>query len=273
MKRWKINYTITAKSEYNCPNFSKVVTVCDAIVPLTPCNVYDAHTTTDYTSETGGVETLKSDAQIDSVYDQNGNVYPVMQIGKQCWMAENLRTTAYSTSLPNHPSLTYNHASGDDDGKTYGYYYSWTAVMAMGGAGASGYAQGICPKGWHVPTATDLALLITNAGASGAAGKLVKGCDWYQSNSGVVPGNYDYAVRNSSGFGAFPAGYYWNTNGQDFRKAAYFWSRNIYGTAKAQALRLGFADSNPVMINCSFNQGMSVRCVREIVRFPVLPAK
>ena len=36
----------------------------------------------------------------DTVTDIDGNVYHTVQIGQQCWMKENMRTTRYSNGMP-----------------------------------------------------------------------------------------------------------------------------------------------------------------------------
>ncbi len=78
--------------------------------------------------------------------DVDGNEYPVVQIGTQIWMKENLRVTH---APDNGEILSYCY---NDDGSLAGIYgrlYTWD--IAMNGNDADG-AQGICPDGWHIPT-------------------------------------------------------------------------------------------------------------------------
>ena len=86
--------------------------------------------------------------------DGDGNNYPVVQIGAQLWMAENLKTTSYrdKTPIPNvtdgvgWAGLTapaycwYNNNIGIKD--VYGALYNWYVVKT----------GKLCPEGWHVPT-------------------------------------------------------------------------------------------------------------------------
>ena len=97
-----------------------------------------------------------------TLIDIDSNIYNTVQIGLQCWMKENLRTTRYadSTFIPagsatsstnGYRYLPYNN---ENIVSTYGYLYNWPAVM--NGASTS-YAnpsgvQGVCPTGWHVPS-------------------------------------------------------------------------------------------------------------------------
>ena len=83
-----------------------------------------------------------------------GVVYKVVEIGNQCWLAENLRTASYrdGTAIP---KLTdYEEWAADKTGAytcyynretcdTYGALYNWYAVNNK---------KGLCPQGWSVPT-------------------------------------------------------------------------------------------------------------------------
>ena len=88
---------------------------------------------------------------------------------------------------------------------TYGLLYNWYAVM---GGSTLESVQGICPDGWHVPTQSEFATMISSANAGDAAGKLAGGESgiWTVNHSDKTPGNYDYGDRNTSGFSALPAG-------------------------------------------------------------------
>ncbi|MDA0729973.1 MAG: FISUMP domain-containing protein, partial [Bacteroidetes bacterium] len=77
--------------------------------------------------------------------------YSTVQIGDQCWFAENLRTTTYL----NGDAIPQNLSGADwsstlsgamafyVNGPAYGGLYNWYAVAD---------ARGLCPSGWHVPT-------------------------------------------------------------------------------------------------------------------------
>lgn len=97
--------------------------------------------------------------------DIDGNVYNTVQIGNQCWMKENLRTTHYANNVPirsgnNSTSITERYpkrfAPNNDESlvPAYGYQYNWFALMpgaSSSNANPSG-VQGVCPDGWHVPS-------------------------------------------------------------------------------------------------------------------------
>ena len=69
-------------------------------------------------------------AQLDSLIDdRDGEKYPVIQIGEQIWMGENLRYNAAGSKLnPDNPSTDY------------GRLYNAITV------------QTVCPIGWHLPS-------------------------------------------------------------------------------------------------------------------------
>src|SRR3989339_264914 len=104
------------------------------------------------------------------VYDIDGNSYPVVAIGSQCWMKANLKTTKYAdnTTIQNITDNTawstsstgaycdYNNISTD-----YGHLYNWYAVNNI---------KNICPTDWHVPTNTEWQTLIDYLGGKAVAG-------------------------------------------------------------------------------------------------------
>ncbi len=106
-----------------------------------------------------------------AVTDIDGNVYPVVVIGQQEWMAENLRVVSYrdgseiATGLhwrewreatigayAVYPLADYTVFSRNDVDivAAYGKLYNWYAVADP---------RGICPEGWRVPADEDWARL------------------------------------------------------------------------------------------------------------------
>jgi uncharacterized protein (TIGR02145 family) len=79
-----------------------------------------------------------------TVTDVDGNVYSTVEIGSQCWMAENLNVTQDADGV--------SISRWCCDCSLYGGMYDWSAVM--NGSSTDG-AQGICPDGWHVPSDAD----------------------------------------------------------------------------------------------------------------------
>jgi len=111
-----------------------------------------------------------------NVSDVDGNTYIVVQIGEQCWMAENLKTTNYNDLTP-IPNLTVNsdwanttsgaycwHNNSISNKDIYGALYNWYAVET----------GKLCPQGWHVPTNAEWIILANYIGTNG--GRKLKSC-------------------------------------------------------------------------------------------------
>jgi len=151
-----------------------------------------------------------------SMTDQDGNIYKTVAIGKQVWMAENLKTTRYSdgTLIPLVEATTEWQAldptdkaycwydNNIDNKDTYGALYTWAA--AMNGALSSFYepsdVQGVCPTGWHIPSVAEWRTLTNYLGGESVAGSMLKESGtshWVYPNEGAA---------NSTGFSALPGG-------------------------------------------------------------------
>ena len=115
------------------------------------------------TSGCGGLTTMSD--------SRDSKVYNILQIGSQCWMAQNLN---YGTYLAAHtsPQLTGEKfcstlTNSNDPACAMGGLYEW-ANMMNGSPGCNGDArcppcatpvQGVCPSGWHIPSHYEWSLL------------------------------------------------------------------------------------------------------------------
>ena len=87
--------------------------------------------------------------------DIDGNVYRTVKIGKQWWMAENLKVTHYRNGDEIQHVTGYlewktlksgaycNYDNNPSYVPTYGRLYNWFAVDD---------SRNIAPQGWHVPS-------------------------------------------------------------------------------------------------------------------------
>jgi uncharacterized protein (TIGR02145 family) len=154
------------------------------------------------------------------VKDIEGNEYKTVKIGKQIWMAENLKTTKLydGTSL----LLVFNTDAGGPDFNTpaycwynddalnkvtYGALYNWHAVNT----------GKLCPKGWHVPSDAEWTTLTTYLGGEALAGDKLreKGTAHWDNNNDLTN-----PATDEVGFTALPGGSHIVDN--DFTKE-YFW--------------------------------------------------
>ena len=210
------------------------------------------------------------------VTDIDNNTYNTVQIGNQCWMKENLRTTRFENGviipMGNMDSYTpYRYAPDEDSSNvsTYGYLYNWVAVMhgtSSSSANPSG-VQGICPAGWHVPSDSEWNTLTNyvrsqtqyccDNGGNNIANALASTMGWNSSTSPCAVGN-NASTNNATGFSALPAGNnYWNIGSR-----AFFWSATETGDYAYS--RLFNSQTSSVSSNISNKfLALSVRCVRD----------
>lgn len=147
---------------------------------------------------------------------RDGNVYKIVKIGEQVWMAENLRYMP----LASDPGLAsgvepYYHVLGYEGTeikaakasstyKTYGTLYNWTA------------AQTACPTGWHLPTDDEWTQLTDFVGGEDNAAALLKSKEgWEEGGNGTD--KYGFAALPGSclAFGKFHTenvGHWWTAS-------------------------------------------------------------
>ena len=215
-------------------------------------------------NETGNaVIDSKSCLAAPTVTDHEGNVYATVQIGNQCWMRDNLRTTTSPSTgtylipasgtgytFTGKPACWYNNDSATYAPQNYGLLYNWNAAVdtfntAYGETSVNtsysntvsvtfnGYRRGICPVGWHLPSDAEWTQLTNYVGSqseytcSGNSNYIAKALasteGWNTYTYNCVVGN-DPSSNNATGFSAVPAG---GCDGSSFLDAgfgAYFWS-------------------------------------------------
>lgn len=187
-----------------------------------------------------------------------GRVYPVVRIGDQIWMAENLDLstdgiTIGDTGTPSTPAAWYYNNDPEtygEHGNKYGLLYNWYAVKYL-----IDNATTIIPPGWHVPTESEWNVLATAVGGSSNAGTKLKSTTGWSSG-----GNGD----GSYGFEAFPAGYRGGGSFDNLGILTYFWTPN--DTSSDYARYRAFSNSNNSMISNGMYKGnaISVRLVYSV---------
>ena len=86
-----------------------------------------------------------------------GRQYDIVEIGSECWFAENLRANTFSNGTSIGGLYFANPNSGIPgyaphcDSTTYGYIYNWYVAAD---------SNNICPSGWRVPDITDFSNLV-----------------------------------------------------------------------------------------------------------------
>lgn len=155
-----------------------------------------------------------------TITDIDGNTYNTVQIGSQCWMADNLKTTTYHNGVPipkisndndwsNLTTGAYVWYGNNIDWKgLYGALYNWYATID---------ANELCPTGWHVPTNDEWTQLTYYIGGVGSPhGNELKSCRQVNSPMGGGCNTTEHPRWNEHntfygtddyGFSGLPGGY------------------------------------------------------------------
>ena len=207
------------------------------------------------------------------VIDIDSNMYKVIRIGNQVWMAENLKVSKYRngdeitnatddetwkdfTSEVTGAYCYYNNAASNAD--TYGALYNWYAISD---------SRNLAPKGWHVPTDEEwkeleifLGMSQSTADQTGSRGmdegkKLKSSSGWYNDGNGTdevafcgLPAGERGDVMGISDFMGF-RGCFWSASENNTNSA---WKRDFY-----------FHYDDIYRYTSSKRYGFSVRCIQD----------
>jgi uncharacterized protein (TIGR02145 family) len=197
------------------------------------------------------------------VKDIDGNVYKVVSIGNQRWMAQNLQTAHYNNGAPIteiEDSTAWNNAfyiapqtaayccynGNDSNNAVYGKLYTWFVVTDP---------RGVCPAGYHVPTDSDFIILSNYLGGDAFAGGHLKSTSslWAYPN---------WLAYNSTGFSGLPGGYRGNFGGShDIGTWGLFWSSTPAQNGNAWEHDLYYAGGVFGRDSTLQQFALSVRCV------------
>jgi uncharacterized protein (TIGR02145 family) len=192
--------------------------------------------------------------------DYQGNVYEVVTIGTQVWMAENLKVTKFNngddipfvtdpTSWSNLTSPGYCWYVNTSETNEYGALYNWYTVNS----------GNLCPTGWHVPSDVEWTTLTNYLGGTSVAGGKLKetGTEhWMSPNTGAT---------NETGFTALPGGCR-DSNGvyTYMSTGGFYWSTTPVGVSTRAWYRyLNYNEATISRLNNNKNTGYSVRCIKD----------
>jgi len=195
------------------------------------------------------------------VDNRDGKKYQTVQIGTQCWMAENLnvgtRINGISNQTNNGTIEKYCYDNLETNCNIYGGLYQWDEMM---GYITTPGVQGICPPtgGWHLPTDAEWTTLTTFLGGESVAGGKMKETGtthWNSPNTGAT---------NSSGFTGLPGGYR-SLNGTflSIGDNGYFWCSSEFSTTDVWHRILVYNITGLIRATNTKGYGFSVRCVRD----------
>lgn len=244
-----------------------------------------------YNGANDGLETVVN-GRIDSVTDYEGNEYPVVRIGSQCWLAQNMRCThsprGYLTISVNYTDYVgafyYNYSSPTIPVEDRGLFYNWAAAMDTTTAYITPTftnRRGICPKGWHVPSDAEWTSLTnyvssqadfwcgdTNVNISKALAGPKNWFGWSYGDDCDVGNAPEY--NNATGFSAFPSGHAGDCDheyviiSQVQREVSFWSSTSYYGYyPNAYYCRMLNSTSEVEHFYLCKKMGISVRCLRD----------
>lgn len=215
-------------------------------------------------------DTIIDNVQIYNTYTdtRDNEVYKIITIGSQVWMAENLNVGTYGESINSgkyHSDMSdndtiekYCYNNNKANCNIYGGLFNWDEMMQYNPSdnGEIGTTQGICPTGWHIPTVTEWDTLINYLGGSDMAGGKLKETGtmhWDLPNTGAT---------NENGFTALPAGYRHLTGSfNQINSYALFMSATENNSTDAWIIILNNKDFNVRRSYLYKTYGLSVRCV------------
>lgn len=227
---------------------------------------------------------------------RDNQVYRIVTIGNQTWMAQNLNYRYEQQPNPDSASFCYNNQV--DSCTKYGRFYIRGSAIDMpglvpgnspldctadGNCNLSGNIRGVCPEGWHIPSKAEWDTLIATAGGPKEAAKKLKATSEWDNNGNEACGNGTDELL----FTAVPAGMgfvqHLDAPPQPTLKSqasagqgqlTFFWSSTVLEGGRAYFMALTSCDSDSLfssteelgqMQQMAFMQmlSMSVRCIKD----------
>ncbi|MCD4745745.1 MAG: hypothetical protein K8R58_05555 [Bacteroidales bacterium] len=186
---------------------------------------------------------------------RDGKNYTTIEIGSQCWLAENINVGTMINGANNQSNNnTIEKYCYDDNASNcdeYGALYQWDEMMQYSNSEGS---QGICPNGWHIPSDNDWKTLEIELGMAQAQA----------DQRGLRGDNQGDQIKEggTSGFNALHGGSRLS-NGLFYAINNYgnFWSSSEVVT---NAWRHGVSNNSQGIYRTQNEklEGISVRCVK-----------
>ena len=185
----------------------------------------------------------------------HGYDYATVQIGDQCWFAENLRTELYQNgdSIPGDFSSSdwgaldigaqTVYGSNESNLTDWGRMYNWYSTVDL---------RNICPTGWSSPSEGSVEVLLG----------FVEQNDWGVAGLKAESGWASENGTNISGFNFLPGGYR-KPDGSYTQggNVGYLWSKSSADEELAFGLTIG---SNVYVPGPSYKvEGFSIRCIKD----------
>ncbi|HWR99332.1 MAG TPA: fibrobacter succinogenes major paralogous domain-containing protein, partial [Prolixibacteraceae bacterium] len=193
---------------------------------------------------------------------RDGQIYSVVLIGDQVWMAENLKSTVFNdgTEIPlitdntewaalTTPAFCWYKNDYDTYGTTYGALYNWYTVNT----------GKLCPTGWHVPSDSEWTNLADYLGGTSVAGGKLKetGTSHWLSPNKEATNAFGFTALPGGLRGVYDGGFYQST------MVGFWWSSMEYSSIYAWNFYMQTYNTMLVENFIEKGDGLSVRCLRD----------
>ena len=183
-----------------------------------------------------------------------GRRYPVVKIGNQLWMAENLDwkfegcvigTGDMTTTEPRGNYYNNDENTYGINGNKYGLLYNWPSAKSI---------NDMLTDGWRVPSLEDISIL-SNYLVDNQSLKLKSSSGWYDGGNGT----------DEYGFSAVPTGFR-QTDFMNVGKSNVLWTMTQIGTYDSQARGFSYDRTGNLYGGFGTNKGFrfSIRLVKSL---------
>ncbi len=203
--------------------------------------------------------TNDSENPINTIRDpRDGKFYKTVEIDGKVWMAENLNIGSMihsSTGGLNNDGYQkdttkiekYCYNNDPENCEIYGALYQWDAAMRFTDFEAS---EGICPPGWHIPTAKEWQNLYL----------------YYEDDLGIAAGSA-LMLGSTTGFQALFSGYliFAERKFYDNGQGGYFWSSTVNPSLNHLGLGRSYYRGKEDLQEDTYQKvnGLPVRCMKD----------
>lgn len=186
------------------------------------------------------------------VKDNEANPYDVLLVNNICWTTPNLQSKKDCDGADIEFKQYSTEATDALDPNIFGYLYTWEAATKGEDCGTDNdaFIQGICPCGWHIPTADEMAMWLSQSAAS------------LRDND---PDNWIAGEStNENKFAAQPAGYFNSVTNrfEGYTTEADFWY--VGENCTPASMQILYYCNVPMKLPRNPQDALSVRCAKDL---------
>jgi uncharacterized protein (TIGR02145 family) len=185
---------------------------------------------------------------------RDNNTYRTSLAGGKCWMMENLRygnslTPFTAAQTDNCVVEKYCHPQ-DENCTSYGGFYQWDELIQYSSTASPGY-QGVCPPGWHIPSAADYQMLINANKGNALAGTVL-------TDLNLIPRGFEALLMGMAYYNIA-----WAFTSTETLSGTLFWT-STPGSGNTIVTRGMNSESQSVLFyETRKNMALPVRCIKD----------